>query len=558
MDGQDDLAHCLVNVGDDVGDERAEETLASAHGHARRVPCGLEILTQSGKVGRSGGRVRHPHRRQLRFAGFNATERRLPALLELRGDQAVIGIAGSVAPFRERCFIAGLLQLEFHDALLFIPSFHIPASGLHCCLDRHRLDRAEQLSGDRGVDTETAEREAPGQPKRQVRPITAVDGLTRRTARVAYHQAASAAATGKQPSQQGSAAAPRLRPSSLAIGVDGKLLLVPFELRPVDIPVVVILQKNLPLLKRLAVAVALPRTSIDDLGALLAFAVGVSPGIKRVLEHGDDIAVADRRPVKADQPLAIGRPREVDLLTQHQQKNLPRAAQLAEAGEDQPDHFLDPKVGIKAETDLAMPDIADGHANTQFAAARLGASGVEHARTQHAEFELTDGALHAEQEPIVRPAGIIDPVQIDYSRLDQAAELQKMMPVAAVAGEPGGVDAQHGPDVPGAQPGHQPLKAGPRHHPTGGAAEIVIDHFDFAKTLAPSDLDELVLAPLALEVVLDLGLGGLPNIYDRFALQHCGRQEISARHLHAPRPRCRPPPTGGASTERVPCVGPKR
>jgi hypothetical protein len=63
------------------------------------------------------------------------------------------------------------------------------------------------------------------------------------------------------------------------------LLLVPFELRPVDISVVVILQQNLPLLKRFAVAVALPGASVDNLGALLAFAIGVDARIERVLEH---------------------------------------------------------------------------------------------------------------------------------------------------------------------------------------------------------------------------------------------------------------------------------
>src|SRR2546429_490155 len=45
--------------------------------------------------------------------------------------------------------------------------------------------------------------------------------------------------------------------------------------------------------------------------------------------------------------------REVDSLGEHRQQNLPCAAQLAEAGEDQPDHFLDPQVGIEAKTDLA-------------------------------------------------------------------------------------------------------------------------------------------------------------------------------------------------------------
>src|ERR671919_2121717 len=101
------------------------------------------------------------------------------------------------------------------------------------------------------------------------------------------------------------------------------------------------------------------------------------------------------------------------------------------------------------------------------------------------------------------------------------------MPVAAVAGEPGGVEAQYGPDLAGTEPCHQPLEAGPRHHPAGGAAEVVVDHLDVAEAPPPRDLDKLILPPLALEIGLDLGLGRLPNIDHRLALQHRDGQEIS-------------------------------
>ena len=213
----------------------------------------------------------------------------------------------------------------------------------------------------------------------------------------------------------------------------------------------------------------------------------------------------------------------MNLLAAQRQEDLPRAAELAEPGEDQPDHFLGAEVGIEAETGFAMPEVADRHADAQFAAARFGAGGVEHARPQHAEFELADGALHAEQQSIVRPTGIVDAVQVDDARIDQAAELEQMVPVAAVAGQPRSVEAQHCPDFAGTQRCHQPLEAGPRHRPAGRAAEIVVDHFDLAETPAPRDVDELVLAPLALQVALDLRLGGLPDVDDRFALQHRGR-----------------------------------
>ena len=46
------------------------------------------------------------------MARFYSAKRRLPTLLKLRGDQAIVRIAGSVTPFRERSFISNLLQLE--------------------------------------------------------------------------------------------------------------------------------------------------------------------------------------------------------------------------------------------------------------------------------------------------------------------------------------------------------------------------------------------------------------------------------------------------------------
>jgi len=79
----------------------------------------------------------------------------------------------------------------------------------------------------------------------------------------------------------------------------------------------VILQQDLPLLKRLAMAVALASPPVDDLGALLAFAVGVGARIERVFEHRDHIAIADWRPLEGNQFLAVGGSWEVDLMLGH-------------------------------------------------------------------------------------------------------------------------------------------------------------------------------------------------------------------------------------------------
>src|SRR5690348_16243882 len=78
---------------------------------------------------------------------------------------------------------------------------------------------------------------------------------------------------------------------------------------------------------------------------------------------------------------------------EHRQQHLAGAAELAKAGKDQPDDLLYSAVGIETEANLAMPDVADRHAAPQFAAARLGAGGVEHAGPQYAELKLADAAF---------------------------------------------------------------------------------------------------------------------------------------------------------------------
>ena len=205
-------------------------------------------------------------------------------------------------------------------------------------------------------------------------------------------------------------------------------------------------------------------------------------------------------------------------LRQHRQQDLAGAAQLAKASEDQSDYFLDLPVGIKAETDLAMPDVADRHADPQLAAPGFGAGGIEHAGLQHAEFELADAALHAEQQPVVRPARVVDSIEINDLGPDQPAELQQVTPIATVAGEPGRVKAQHGADLAGAQPRDEPFEPWSRRRTAGRTAKIIVDHFNITEPVLPGDIDQLVLPPPAFEIGLDLLLGRLANVNHRLAL----------------------------------------
>lgn len=57
----------------------------------------------------------------------------------------------------------------------------------------------------------------------------------------------------------------------------------------------------------------------------------------------------------------------MDVLGCHPQQHLARAAELAELLEDKPDDLLQPSIGIKTETNMAVPAIADRCRDSQFA-----------------------------------------------------------------------------------------------------------------------------------------------------------------------------------------------
>lgn len=122
-------------------------------------------------------------------------------------------------------------------------------------------------------------------------------------------------------------------------------------------------EHDLPFLEWPVVTITLPGAAIDDLGSLLAFAVDIGTSVERILQHRDHVAITNRRPVERDQSLAIRRARKMNLIGSHRKQDLSRAAQFAESRKDLVDRLLKPEIRIEIETDLAMPDIADGNAD---------------------------------------------------------------------------------------------------------------------------------------------------------------------------------------------------
>ena len=60
---------------------------------------------------------------------------------------------------------------------------------------------------------------------------------------------------------------------------------------------------------------------------------------------------------------------------------------------------------------------------------------IEQTAAHQGELELAHRTLEAEQQPIVRVAWVVDAVDVEHACADEAAQLQKMVPVASVACE---------------------------------------------------------------------------------------------------------------------------
>ncbi len=172
------------------------------------------------------------------------------------------------------------------------------------CLDRYGLDGANELASERRIDVKAAEHHTPRCADRDVAAIASIDRAVG-TSGVNDGQPTAAAAANQKPAEQGATAAAGLRTILAAIRIGGELRLIAFKFLPVDVALVMILQQDLAVPKGTIVPVGLTRPAINDLSSIDAFAVSVGAGIERVLQHGDDIAVADWRPVERRHPLAV-------------------------------------------------------------------------------------------------------------------------------------------------------------------------------------------------------------------------------------------------------------
>src|SRR5208337_5657963 len=113
----------------------------------------------------------------------------------------------------------------------------------------------------------------------------------------------------------------------------------------------------------------------------------------------------------------------------------------------------------------------------QIAARRLQAQSLLRALPQRRQLELAESAFHPQQQAIVDEAWIVDPVLVDDQTAHQGAELQKGVPIAAVAGQARRLEGEDRAGFAAADPHEQALEARPRR-PASGAAKVIVNDND--------------------------------------------------------------------------------
>jgi hypothetical protein len=122
---------------------------------------------------------------------------------------------------------------------------------------------------------------------------------------------------------------------------------------------------------------------------------------------------------------------------------------------------------------------------------------------QRRKLELAESAFHAQQQAIVDEPRIVYSVLIDDQAADQGAELQKGVPIAAVAGQARRLESEDRACIAAANPNEQALEAWARY-PAPRAAEIVVNHNHLLPTQIAGARRQRVLASSALRVVQEL------------------------------------------------------
>src|SRR3990172_353083 len=378
----------------------------------------------------------------------HALEGLIPAPLELVGDKTVLGVGRIVLALCALGGVAGGLEIALEGAAHLILLLRFVSVRQDRCLDGGRLHDAQYLGGYRRIDPRTAEADAARLAF--VEPC-AVAGIARHIASatsVVHGELRCAAPTTQKTRAHGAACAgrPVMAGAELQVPVDRTLDAL--EALPVNITFVGVWDQRQPPLARLP-SVALACLAAHVVRAALGLPVRVGTPVDRVREQPVERAVGRALPV--DLPTrCCGR--QLQTVLEKPQQRLPYGADPLELIEHQANRLLHPTVRILLEALVLALPVAHGSDDDQLAAPGLRAPRLERALAQEIELVLVQAPLESQQKPIVARARRVHRLLVDEHRVNDATDLDELLPLAAVARKARHLARGGRPDPPAAHP----------------------------------------------------------------------------------------------------------
>ena len=175
-------------------------------------------------------------------------------------------------------------------------------------------------------------------------------------------------------------------------------------------------------------------------------AVGERAGVAGVVQHVQHGGVAQRLPVDLALagafvvPPGEGQPGGAERLDH----GGGRPGGL-ERGEQVPDRALDGGVGVEDDVPGGVVGQADRQRHDELAAAGLGQDPAAQPGPDEMELSLADLPFHAQHQAVVEGARVVEAVLVADQGAGHGADLEELVPVGVVAGQPGAFQAEHDP-----------------------------------------------------------------------------------------------------------------
>ena len=459
-------------------------------------------------------------------------ERSVPSGFKFRGNQPVLRIGGVILPECPISAIACGLKIAHQRVANLVTAIGRLRFGLDRRCDGAGFDDLQKRLFNGVIDAQSAKGDAARLAIIEQTPPAGIPRNVVLGSRVADCQLASAAPaadkTGKQGVSVFGGSVMPARGHVVADHLADRLCLL-----PADVTFMGIRDQRQPFVASLATAL---RTGACYLISRHhpTFTIGIGAAVNRVLDHPVDGRVIWPAPNHVT-IVALGR--QIQPMLDEPEQGLSSAAEFRHFVKHKGDGLLDTPIGILLEL-VADLHKADRGSDDEFTAPGLLVACRKRTLAQKIQLVLIETSLQSQQQPVIALARRIDRLLVDQNGIDDAAHLDELLPVPAVAGEARDLPRGDRTDLAEADLGDHPIEAGARDAAGRRAAEIVIDRFDARPSQRRQAIAHRILQGAALAIVQNLMSGRLPHIQDCLALQMVQHDLLRHHDGRSPVPAC--------------------